>query len=92
MRGETHFPRKSIDAPRVFINRVICCRVRYAMASRGWPLTLATGSLFIRGISAEYHIGTEYVLAKMAALRVGYNSADQLDSGLRSERSVNACD
>lgn len=45
------------------------------------PLTLAADSLFIRGNSAEYHVGAEYILAKMVALRLGYNSADELDNG-----------
>lgn len=45
------------------------------------PLTLAGDLYIIRHNSPEYHMGAEYIIANMVALRVGYNSADDLDKG-----------
>jgi len=57
-------------------------RVGGAYNLQEYPLLIAGDIYFIKGDKPEYHLGAEYKLINIVGLRLGYNSADELDNGI----------
>lgn len=59
----------------------ITLKIGAAYVWKDMPLTAAADIYLIKRENPEYHLGFQYKLQKIVALRAGYNSADDLDNG-----------